>query len=200
MIGNGKKKTYHRITRNDVQNFGPVLDRPSDRWNQIGHVLRKFTGGSKILLAPPSQKLLNLYNIQLDKWLESTIEEIKKHTDREIVTRLKQSRSVRVNSNTMEMALDDDVHCLVTFSSIAATEAILYGKPAFTLGPNAAASMCLQDLSQIETPYIPDLDEVHAWASHLAYGQFTEVEMRDGTAWAILNDDHDKLSERVQRA
>lgn len=199
-FGNGKKKTYHRITRNDVQNFGPVLDRPSDRWDKIGHNLRKFTPGSKILLAPPSQKLLNLYDIQLDEWLESTVEEIKKHTDREIVTRLKQGRSVRVNDDTMEMALDRDIHCLVTFSSIAATEALLYGKPAFTLGPNAAAALCLQDLSKIEKPYIPDLDEVHAWASHLAYCQFTEIDMRDGIAWSILNDGYDVKSNRISCA
>jgi hypothetical protein len=99
----------------------------------------------------------------------------------------------------MEMALADDIHCLVTFSSIAATEALLYGKPAFTLGPNAATPLCLQDLRQIEHPYIPHLDEVHAWASHLAYCQFTEFEMRNGTAWAILNDNYRVRSKRIRR-
>jgi hypothetical protein len=88
----------------------------------------------------------------------------------------------------MEMALDRDVHCLVTFSSIAAGEALLHGKPAITLGPNAAAPLCSQSLEAIEDPYIPSLDEVAAWARHIAYCQFTEAEMRDGTAWRILND------------
>jgi hypothetical protein len=140
-----------------------------------------------VLLAPPSQKLLNLYNINLESWLDSTINEIKQHTDREIVIRTKQGRSTRVNDDTMEMALDRDVHCLVTFSSIAAGEALLLGKPAITLGPNAAAALCSQSLSEIETPKIPTLDEVLAWAAHLSYCQFTEPEMRDGTAWRILN-------------
>jgi hypothetical protein len=81
------------------------------------------------------------------------------------------------------------VHCLVTYNSIAATEAVLLGKPAFTLGPNAAESVCLSDLSQIETPYYPSLEEVARWAAHLSYCQFTEVEMKDGTAWKILNND-----------
>ena len=196
---NSKRKLYHRITRNDVQNFGPVLDRPSDRWDKINHKLIGFTPGSKVLLAPPSQKLLNLYDINLETWLDTTIETIKKHTDREIVVRLKQGRSIRVSDDTMEMALADDIHCLVTFSSIAATEALLYGKPAFNLGPNAATPLCLQDLRQIEHPYIPHLDEVHAWASHLAYCQFTEFEMRNGTAWAILNDDYRVRSKRIRR-
>jgi hypothetical protein len=186
-FGNGKKKTYHRITLNDVQNFGPIIDRPRDRLEATGLQLVKFRRGTNILLAPPSQKLLNLYNINLEQWLIDTQAEIKKHTDRPIVVREKQSRSVRQSTDTMAMALEQDVHCLVTFSSIAATEALLLGKPAITLGPNAAAPLCSKQLSEIEQPYIPSLDEVNRWAAHPAYCQFTEPEMRDGTAWRILN-------------
>lgn len=187
-FGNGKKKTYHRITRNDVQYFGNIIERPADRFAATGVQLRKFRPGSSILLAPPSQKLLNLYDIVLEDWLEQTQAEIRKHTDRPIVVRTKQGRATRVNDDTMEMALDCDVHCLVTFSSIAATEALLLGKPAITLGPNAAAPLCRHQIADIENLYIPTLDEVEAWARHLAYCQFTEPEMRNGTAWQILND------------
>jgi hypothetical protein len=87
----------------------------------------------------------------------------------------------------MEQALDDDVYCLVTYNSVAAVEAIMLGKPAITLGPNAAAPLCSRNISEIETPQIPDLDQVRALIRHLSYCQFTEVEMRDGTAWRILN-------------
>jgi hypothetical protein len=187
-FGNGKKKTYHRITRNDVQYFGNIIERPADRFAATGVQLKKFRPGTNILLAPPSQKLLNLYNIVLEDWLEQTQSEIKKHTDRPIVVRTKQSRTARLVDDTMEMALDLDVHCLVTFSSIAATEALLLGKPAITLGPNAASPLCRHYIADIENLYIPTLDEVEAWARHLAYCQFTEPEMRNGTAWRILND------------
>ena len=187
-FGNGKKKLFHRITKNDVQWFGPIIERPGDRLDRTGVQLAKFKRGTNIIIAPPSQKLLNNYDIILEDWLASVQEEIKKYTDRPIVIRTKQGRSVRVNDDTMEMALDRDVHCLVTFSSIAAGEALLYGKPAITLGPNAAAPLCSQSISEIENPYIPTLDEVAAWARHIAYCQFTEAEMRDGTAWCILND------------
>ncbi len=188
-FGNGKKKTFHRITKNDVQWFGPIVDRPGDRLSATGVQFTKFRrDGSKVLLAPPSQKLLNLYNINLEEWLEKIKSEIGAYTDREIVVRLKQGRSVRQSTDTMQMALADDVFCLVTFSSIAAGEALLCGKPAITLGPNAAAPLCSQSLSEISNPKIPTLDEVEAWARHLSYCQFTEPEMRDGTAWRILND------------
>lgn len=188
-FGNGKKKTFHRITKNDVQWFGPIIDRPSDRLSATGVQFTKFRrDGRKILLAPPSQKLLNLYDINLEEWLEKTKAEIGSYTDREIVVRLKQGRSVRQSVDTMQMALADDVFCLVTFSSIAAGEALLCGKPAITLGPNAAGPLCSHSLSEINDPKIPTLDEVEAWARHLSYCQFTEPEMRDGTAWRILND------------
>ena len=187
-FGNGKCKLYHRITKNDVQNFGPIIDRPMDRLSKTGFQPKKFTRGSKILLAPPSQKLLNNYDIDLKTWMEETIAEIKLHSDREIVIRLKQNRSTRVNNNTIEMALSKDIHCLVTFGSIAATESVLFGKPAITLGPNAAASVCSKSISEIESPFIPTLEQVRQWAAHLAYCQFTELEMKNGTAWRILND------------
>lgn len=186
-FGNGKKKTFHRITKNDVQWFGGIVDRPRDRFDQTGVRLKKMRKGRNILIAPPSQKLLNNYDIILEDWLENVQAEIRTHTDRPIVIRTKQGRSTRVNDDTMEMALDRDVHCLVTFSSIAAGEALLYGKPAITLGPNAAAPLCSQSISAIENLKIPTLDEVEAWARHLAYCQFTEIEMRNGTAWRILN-------------
>lgn len=188
-FGNGKKKIYHRITKNAVQQFGPIIDRPGNRLAATGQKFRKFRkDGSRILLAPPSQKLLNFYDIDLDTWMEQTTAEIKQHTDREIVVRLKQGRSVRQNTNTMEMALDDDIYCLVTYSSIAAGEALLLGKPAVTLGPNAAAPLCSQTIADIENLFIPSLDEVEAWARHLSYCQFTVPEMQNGTAWQILND------------
>lgn len=186
-FGNGKKKLYHRITKNDVQNFGPVIERPNDRFARTGISPAKVrANGSKILLAPPSQKLLNLYEIDLETWLVQTMHDIRQHSDREVVIRRKQGRSVRVNHDTIEMALDQDIYCLITYSSIAAGEAILHGKPAITLGPNAAASLCSTAISEIEKIKTPSLDEIHAWCRHIAYCQFTEAEMRDGTAWSIL--------------
>lgn len=187
-IGNGRKKTYHRITKNDMQNLGPVVHRPRDRLAATGVGPRKFRPGRNILLAPPSQKLLMCYNIDLETWLEETTAKLRLYTDREIIIRNKQSRSVRQSTDTMEMALERDVHCLVTFSSIAAVEAILCGKPAITLGPSIANNISSRDLKDIEKPYIPTLDEVEEWLAHVAYCQFTEAEMRDGTAWRILNE------------
>ena len=187
-FGNVKKKLYHRITKNDVQWFGDIVERPGDRFEKTGVQIRKMQRGTNILIAPPSQKLLDNYGIVLEDWLEQTQAEIKQHTDRPLVVRTKPGRTARLVDDTIEMALSRDVHCLVTFSSIAAGEALLLGKPAITLGPNAAAPLCSHHIRDIENIRIPSLDEVYAWAKHISYCQFTEVEMRNGTAWQILNE------------
>jgi hypothetical protein len=185
-FGNGRKKLYHRVTRNNMQNIGPVIKRPPDRLAIVGWSPRKFRGGSNILLCPPSAKVMVFYNLDLDKWIEDTVQTIKKYSDRPIKIRLKKGRSERVTTDTMEMALSQDIHCLVTFNSIAATESLLLGKPAFTLGPNAAQSLCLQDLSKINEPYYPDMDKLYAWACHLSYGQFHVSELKSGKALELL--------------
>lgn len=188
-----KRKIYHRIVKNNLQNIGQVINRPKDRLRQTKIKLMKFKPGKSILLCPPSEKVMKCFNLNLDDWIKETIKTIQTYSDRPIILRKKQERSVRMTTDTIQMALAADIHCLVTFNSIAATEALILGKPAFTLGPNAAQSLCLSDLSQIDKPFIPTLDEVENWAAHLAYCQFTEQEMKNGLAWEILNENSNLL-------
>lgn len=194
-FGNEKIKYYHRVTKNNLQNLGPIIKRPLDRIRKTGWRYRNFTPGEKILICPPSEKVMMLFDQDLDTWLNSTIETIKKYTDRPIEIRLKPTRAERTSTDTLEQALSENVHCLVTYNSIAATEAIMAGKPAFTLGPNAAHILSLSDLSKIETPRIPAREEVEDFAAHLSYCQFTLEEMKNGYAWSIVNENY-SLSER----
>lgn len=191
----GKAKTYHRITKNAMQYLGPVIDRPDDRFQTTGTKLRSFTSekkrykGSRILLCPPSEKAMRCgWGLDLQQWLTETIDTIKQHTDREIVVREKGSRTDRQITNTIEDALDDDIYCMVTYNSIAAVEALMYAKPVFALGPNAAHHFAKNDLSEIENPLIPDDEEVRKFFCHLAYCQFTKAEMQNGVAWSIINE------------
>ncbi len=186
-FGNDGKKMYHRVTKNNLQNLGPIIQRPFDRVEKIGWTYSRFTPGSKILICPPSAKVMGLFDKDIDEWMNTTIETIKRYTDRPIEIRLKPIRSERVTNKTLKAALEDDVHCLVTYNSIAATEAIMYGKPAFALGPNAAHKLALSDLSRIDKPYIPSRAEVEAFMAHLSYCQFTVEELQNGFAWATVN-------------
>ena len=183
-----KTKDYHRITKSALQNLGPVIKRPIDRLRKLGWSYRNTkTRGSKILLCPPSDKVMQFYNLNLDKWMEETISEIKSKTNRPIEIRLKPARHERVTTNTIWQALDD-AYCLVTFNSIAATEALLYSVPAIALAPNAATVLCNTSINDIENLYLPTKEETVQFAAHLSYCQFTIREMRNGTAWNIVNE------------
>ena len=190
-FGNNKHKNFHRITKNAMQYTGKLdPDCPVDRFEQTGESLKKFRPGKNILICPPSQKAMSYWGLKLEDWLQITVDDIKKYTDRPIVIREKQPRHVRINTDTIQMALEQDVHCMVTFNSIAAVEALMNGKPVFTTGPvgtNAAEPLSNKDLKLIDNPFIPTIEEVHNLCCNLAYQQFTVKEMREGTAWRMLN-------------
>lgn len=184
----GTKKDYHRITKNALQHIGPLKDRPVDRLQKLNWKYRNPRPGNKILICPPSEKVMKFYNLELNEWLETVIDTIKSKTNRPIEIRKKPSRSERVTNNTIWKALEN-THCLVTFNSIAATEAILYSVPAIALAPNAASAICDVDLNSIERLSLPTQQEIIKFAAHLSYCQFTSKEMRSGYAWKVVNED-----------
>lgn len=188
-FGNTKKKIVHRITRNAMQASGPILRRKLDRATSQGYKFCEFTQGEKILVCPPSKKIMMFFNQPSpEEWVESIVEEIKKYTDRPIEIRLKPSRRDRTNSKSITAALNDNVHCLVTYNSIAATEALMHGKPAIVLGPhNAAEVIAERNIANIENPFIPSERQMNSYVAHLGYCQFTVTEMKDGTAWRQMN-------------
>jgi len=189
-------KRWHRIVKNNVQHLGLIEDRPSDRWKKLQEEFPRLVwpgwkkDGKAILIVTPSEKPCKFYGINADEWVTDTVETLKKYTNRKIIVRTKAKLRIdRSLRNTIYDQFDEDnIFALVTYNSIAATEAIAYGIPAFTLAPNAASSMCLTDLSKIETPYYPDSEEVRRWCCYLSYGQFNNEELADGTAWRILNE------------
>ena len=182
-----KAKIWHRVTKNALQNSGPIIDRPDDRLKKFKY--NKFKGGNKILLVPPSDKVMRLFK-QSDPeiWVENVIEELKKHTDRPIEIRLKPTRNERITTNTIESALADNVHCLITYNSIAALESLMVGVPAIALGPNCATVLCNTSLEQVEHLNRPSEEEMYSLMKHLSYCQFTREEMINGYAWSIVNE------------
>jgi len=180
----GGFKLYHRIVKDDVQH-NEVMDRPDDRWKALDYPIHKRKkGGKHILLVTPSEKPCKFYGIDRDQWVRDTVAEIGKYTDRTIVVRDKAPRPQRV----VKTIFDDlkDCHAMVTYQSIAAVESVLYGVPAFTLAPTAADPVCDKDLSLIEKPTLQDGHKIYKWACHLAYGQFHNDELKNGTAYRIL--------------
>lgn len=186
-FGNGRWKEWHRIVKNNLQLI-EIQPRPGDRWERHNIKFGPWHKGSKIVVAAPDEKPCKFYNVKLDEWIKQTVATLEQYTDRPIVVRQRASKRIdRIQTDTLAQALTD-AHALVTFNSNAATESVLLGVPVFTLAPNAAAPVALQDLSQIETPYYPDRDKLYAWASSLAYGQVHIDEMKNGSALRTIEE------------
>lgn len=180
-------KWFHRIVKNDLQH-NTIVDRPDDRWRKLNYDIPKWKKtGRNVLVVMPSEKPAKFYGIDMTEWRQHVIQTLSQYTDRPIVIREKASRPERIKKTIYEEL--DNAHAVVTLQSIAATEAVLYGVPAFSLEANAAMPVSSTDLTQIEEPYYPDSDLVYKWACHLAYGQFHIDELKDGTAYKILKEE-----------
>src|SRR5205814_414765 len=104
-----------------------------------------------------------------------TLEAIRAVTPRPVVTRDKEDK--RSLQEDLEGA-----HCLVAHGSVAAVEAAILGCPVFVDRTSAAALVGRTDL-EIESPVYPDRT---AWLHSLAYCQFNERELVDGTLWRLM--------------
>lgn len=183
-------KFWHRIVKNNLQH-GEIIQRPDDRFKHFGRKFQPWKkDGSKILIAAPDDKPCRFYGIDKNQWVTETFNKIKEYTDRPVVIRERApKRADRITTDTLQDALNNDVFALVTFNSVAATESVFHGIPAFTLAPaNAASPVCLQDLSKINEPYYPDKEKLYAWACHLSYGQFHVSELKTGKAKQLLEE------------
>jgi hypothetical protein len=145
--------------------------------------------GKAILVVTPSEKPCKFYGINRDDWVKETLQTLAKYTDRPVIVRDKTIRRERVGEGSIYRQLDEDnIFAVVTYNSIAATEAIGYGIPCFTLAPNAADEFCEKDLSLIETPKYDDIDKVRSWQYWLAHCQYTVKEMVNGDAIKIIKE------------
>jgi hypothetical protein len=187
-----------RITRNGLQNT-KFIERPRDRFHYNPIKINSWRrNGSHIVMLPPTESFAQLFGKQT--WVQDTVNELKRHTDREIIVRHKPNEtSVRWENGYMVNAgaitrrdattrsLQQDLSnawAVVAFQSSAVWEAIAQGIPAFVDPMNAASVLGNTDLSKIETPVYPDQEQ---YFRHINYCQFTRAEIASGFAWQILS-------------
>ena len=182
-------KLYHRIVRNDLQHK-TIVPRPADRWQALGIQLQPRKFGKKIIVAAPDEKPCRYYGIDQQQWVEQTVAEIKKYTDRPVEVRQRAPKRIdRVATAPLHQVLANDVHALVTFNSIAAVESILAGVPAFVLAPtHVAAPVANTSLDSIEDPVWADRDLIDAWCHSMAYGQYHVTELQNGKAFRMMQE------------
>ena len=184
------KSLFRRLVKNDF-NISKITDINPDKYNYFRNIRpEKFVikdwkkTGSNILVFPPSYWMCHTMGLDYEKLLEDTINEIKKHTDRNIVIRHKKQDGV---NNPVSLTTDlDNAWVVVSMQSNAANESIMYGVPSFTIFNkySSAVPMSLQDLSKIETPFYPD--NRYEWLCNLCNHIFTIDEITSGKAFRYV--------------
>ncbi len=153
-----------------------VRDMPSDRWDALKIPVTPWRkGGRHIVIAQPTPTY-SLSHDGMNGWTDKTIEALALVTDRQIVIRSKESK------RPLQADLDG-AHCLVAHASIAAVEAVICGCPVVVHPDSAAALVGRTDLNKIEALVYP---ERQPWLNSLAYSQFDECELVDGTLWRLI--------------
>jgi hypothetical protein len=174
----GSDGGYYRWHVGSYQLQGLRGDVASDRWRALQTDVQPWrTTGRHIVVAEPSPTYQRFHGIE--GWTERTLAQLKQFTDRPIVVRDKEMQR-------FGRKLHEDLrgaHCLVTHGSNAAVEAVIMGCPVVVHPDSAAALVGLTDLSQVEQPVYPDREP---WLRSLAYSQFNERELVDGTLWRLL--------------
>lgn len=177
---------HFRVTRNALQAF-ELLPPAHDRFARLYTKVRPWRrNGRHIVVCPQSDSFMRLlcsWQGGAMAWQEQVTRELNAHTDRPILVRHWTRDKAAAAAN---LASDlKDAWALVTHSSAAANEALLAGVPVFLTGLGAATPMASGALANIERPLYPD--NRAEWAAGLAGAQWSEQELKDGTAWRSLN-------------
>lgn len=168
---------FYRVTRNAWQHDGSG-DAGPERFRLFGIEITPWQrDGRHVLVCPPDGPFAKLMGFDADAWLADVLAQLGMHTERPVTVRRRDA------STPLAEALRD-CWALVTYMSNAAVEAVLAGVPVFCLGPCAARTMGLSDLSLIESPIRPDGREQWAW--NLASNQWTLSEIASGECWRAI--------------
>ena len=170
------EQSYYRWHVNAYQ-MKAIRDVPDDRWKRLKTEVQPWKkGGRHIVIAAPTATYSKLHGCE--NWIAETVTALAKVTDRQLVIRDKEQYRRRPIQKDL-----DGAHALVTHGSNAGNEAVILGCPVFVHKSCAAALVGKTDLNEIEKPVYPDRQP---WLNSLAYSQFDERELVDGTLWRLL--------------
>tara|TARA_B100001057_G_scaffold500652_1_gene616918 strand:- start:3846 stop:4676 length:831 start_codon:yes stop_codon:yes gene_type:complete len=191
------KPHWLRITKNKhCEN--KLLNVPADRYenNFKKNLLPWNKNGKKILVLPPTNAIANFFGAE--NWLDDTLKILKSNTDREIDIREKPynptiaidhvGATVKVDKPTTHSGQINwkDYFACITYNSNTMIESFVNGVPVFCNEHNSSAKPIAEtDFTLVETPKYEDRELLF---HSLAYCNYTMEEMKNGTAWRILNE------------
>ena len=178
---------YWRICKNRIH-VPFIKGCKSDRFEKFEMKIKAPNFKGKHILVCPSSPNINEY-LGRPNWIQETVEQIKRYTDRPIKVREKpRGRGTSGPSEAIVPLSEDlkDAWVCVTSCSISAVEAQCIGIPTICDEKSFAEPVSANHFNDIENPYFEIGSE--DWLYSLAYQQFTPEEFTNGTAIEILLD------------
>ena len=196
-VGGIQRGTTWRIGLNGVNRdayFAPS-ENDSSRVKQLGISMKPWREtGDYVLVCGQHEKSQQWQGLPpMKKWVENTVQELRQYTDRKIVFRPHPRLPVRFDSKLDNFVCqtpvkkqgtydDYDIRfsgawAAVNVCSNPGIHAVLEGIPAFVSSSSLAYPVANCDLSQIESPVMPDRTQ---WLNDLAHIEYTLKEIEQG--------------------
>ncbi len=199
---------YWRISVNAFQPLPYFMNfrRPSDRWDATGRkVAAKWSRTPEdphrkvVIFCGGSQKYCNWHGLGgATEYAKTVLDEMTKckQSGQTVVYRPKPSWGGAVPIDDYRYShpkqkLESyfpNCHCVVTFGSNAALEAICAGVPSVILGDGIAKPVCGTRIADVVNPPMMDRDKIKQWLYNLAHCQWSVAEMADGSAWRNIRE------------
>lgn len=177
-FGGGAKSGRMRMTFGGYQQSWIVPGPRADRgW---GVTLASWrAGGEFVMVVPPTAQVQSLFGID---WERDWMPKVRAATERPLVISPKSDRDKSPLARRLA-----GCHCVVTWTSNVAVEAVVAGVPAYVCSAAAAAPVAGR-LEAIESDGVESLRRpVRApWLESLGWGQFTVSEIAQGYAREVL--------------
>ena len=161
---------YFRIVHNNYWHDGSI-NFPSDRFEKLKlDIIPQKNNGQYIILSEPTPLAVKFH--RLENWVDRTISEIKKYSDRKIIIHSRGSKIPLIN-------LLENAWAFVSDHSSAGFISMLNGIPAFFTNPQ------LQSIGKIEDIERHKINE--RFFANFAYCQWTLDEIKSGEAWSFIS-------------
>ena len=163
---------YFRIVFNDFWHDGKG-NKPSDRFKKLNISFKDVKKkGDYIILSEPTEEAKKYYN--LHDWTNETVNQIKKFTDRKIITHHR-------NSTAPLSDILNNAWAFVSDHSSAGFKSMIEGVPAYF------TNNTMKKISSIENIEKHEID--YSIFNNLAYGQWTIKEIESGEFWDFFSKD-----------
>jgi hypothetical protein len=184
-MGNNRDSCSWRIIPNALH-CNWIEDFPNDRFKALNVTVRDWRNNGEHILVCPSSSTINRFYGQED-WLNDTLLELRKYTDRPIKVRHKPRNKTTSGPLAATISFEEEVKnawAVVTLVSIVGVEAACLGIPVFCNPASPVAALGNTNIANIESPFLSDRNKC---LNTLAYYQYTENELKNGLC-KVIND------------